>query len=162
MVRSPLDTLKHLRKRVHDAEQSKLATHAETEQIADAERERARQVLLAATANYEATRREEDERLGALGITAAEGARRVAWEALQRKNRAALWDEHERAVDAYREAVEKHEQAREALGRADAELRQVEERIEQRERSRRRGEELAQQELLDEAALRRFLDRNGA
>jgi len=162
MVRSPLDTLKHLRKRVHDDEQSKLAAHAEAERIAGDDRERARQVLLAATANHEATRRDEDERLGGTGITAAEGARRVVWEALQRKHRAALWEEHERAVDSYRHAVEKHEEARHALRQADAELRQVEERIEQRERSRRRGEELAQQELLDEAALRRFLERNGA
>ena len=82
---------------------------------------------------------EEHELFERRGITAAEGARRVVWDALQRKNRAALWEEHERAVDAYRAAAEKHEQAREALGRADAELRQVEERIEQRERSRRRG-----------------------
>ena len=51
---------------------------------------------------------------------------------------------------------------REALSRADAELRVVTERINQRERVRRRREEQAQQEALDESSLRRFLERNSA
>jgi hypothetical protein len=161
-VRSSLDTLEQLRQRVHEKEQSRLAAQAEAERAAEAEQERARQVLLAATAHHEATRREEDYRLLGCGVTAAEGQRRALWETAQRKSRTLLWEEHARAVDSWRVAASKHEQAREALCRADAELRQVRERIERRERTRRLGEEAVQQEAIDESSVRRFLERNGA
>lgn len=161
-MRSPLDTLKDLRQRVHEGEQSRLAAHAEAERIANAEQERARQVLLAATARHEAARRDEDQRLVQDGITAAEGQRRALWETAQRKTRALLWEEHERAVDSSRLAAQNHERARDAMSQADAELRQVQQRIEQRERERQRSEETAQQETLDESSLRRFLERNGS
>ena len=161
-ARSPLDTLKDLRQRVHESERASLAAHAEAERIANAERERARQVLLAATARHEAARRDEDQRLVQDGISAAEGQQRALWEATQRKARAALWEEHERALDSSRLAAHDHERAREAMSRADAELRLVRQRIEQLERERQRSEETAQQETLDESSLRRFLERNGA
>jgi hypothetical protein len=157
-VRSSLDTLEQLRHRVHETEQSRLAAHAEAERVAEAEQERARQVLLAATAQHEATRREEDHRLGGGGITAAEGQRWALWDTNQRKNRSLLWEEHARAVDTWRAAASQHERAKEALSRADAELRQVRERIEQRERTRRLGEEAVQQEAIDESSMRRFLE----
>jgi hypothetical protein len=161
-VRSPLDTLQQLRQRAHETEQSRLAAQAEAERRAEAERERARRLLLAATAEHEATRREEDHRLLRAGITAAEGQRRELWEKAQRKSRALLGEEHERAVGSHQAASTQHEQAREALGRADAELKQVRDRIERRERSRRHGEELAQQETIDESSVRRFLERSDA
>jgi hypothetical protein len=161
-VRSPLDTLEQLRRQVHEAEKARLAAQAEAARAAAAERERARQVLLAATARDEAARRDEDMRLGERGVTAAEGQRRVVWEAAQRQARAALWDEHERAVESHRAAALEHERAQQTLARADAELRLIQERIERRERARRLGEEAAQQELLDEASLRRFAERGGA
>jgi hypothetical protein len=161
-VRSPLDTLEQLRQRAHDTEQSRLAAHAEAERIAQAEQERARRTLQDATARHDAARREEDERLVHDGITAAEGQRRVAWEKLQRKARAQLWEVHERAVDRYRTAATELERARQALTQADAELRQVRQRIDKRERSRLQGEERAQQEVVDDSSIRRFLERNGA
>lgn len=161
-VRSPLDTLEQLRRQVHEAEKARLAAQAEAARAAADERERARQVLLAATARDEATRREEDQRLGEHGVTAAEGQRRVVWEAAQRQARAALWGEHERAVESHRAAAVQHERAQQALVRADGELRLIQERIERRERARRLGEEAAQQEALDEASLRRFSERGGA
>jgi hypothetical protein len=161
-VRSPLDTLKDLRQRVHESERSRLVAQAEAEQAADAEQERARQVLLAATARHEAARRDEDQRLVQDGITAAEGQRRALWEGAQRRSQALLWDEHERALDSFRLASTHHEQAREAMSRADAELKQVRERIEQRERAKQRSEEKVQQEMLDESFQRRFSERNGA
>lgn len=160
-LRSPLDTLKDLRQRVHEDEQTRLASHAEAERSAEAAQERARQVLLAATARYEAARRDEEQRLVQDGITAAEGWRRAVWESAERKAQALLWEEHERAVDSYRLAAADHERARESMSRADAELRQVRERIEKRERERQRSEEKAQQEMLDESSLRRFVERNG-
>lgn len=119
-------------------------------------------MLLAATAEHEATRRQEDHRLLCAGITAAEGQRREHWESAQRKGRALLGEEHARAVGSHRVASSQHEQAREALGRADAELRQVRERIEQRERSKRHVEEQAQQEMVDESRVRLFLERSQA
>jgi hypothetical protein len=161
-VRSPLDTLKDLRQRVHESECSELAAHAEAEHLAQAERERARHVLLAATARHEAARRDEDQRLVQDGITAAEGQRRASWESAQRRSQALLWEEHERAVDSCRLASANHDRAREALSRADAELRQVRERIEQRERVKKRNEENVQQEMLDESFLRLFSERNSA
>lgn len=161
-MRSSLDTLKDLRQRAHESEQSRLARHAEAVRVAEAEQERARQVLLAATARHEAARRDEAQRLSQHGITAAEGQRRALWESAQRRTQAVLWDEHERAVSSHRAAATDHERAREALSRADAELRVVTERINQRERVRRRREEQAQQEALDESSLRRFLERNSA
>jgi hypothetical protein len=160
-VRSSLDTLEQLRRWAHEAEQSRLAADAEAERGAEAEREQTRQVLLAATARHEATRREEDHRLVG-GITAAEGQRRAFWESAQRKSCARLWGEHERALDSCRAAASRHEQARAALCRADAELRQVRERIERDERTKRRGEEQAQEESIDESSMRRFLERNEA
>jgi len=161
-ARSPLDTLEHLRRQVHEAEKSRLAAQAEAARAAAAERERARQVLLAATARADATRREEDQRLGAQGVTAAEGQRRVVWEAMQRQARAVLWEEHERAVESHRAATLELERAQQTLARADSELRLVQDRVERRERVRRLGDEAAQQEALDEASLRRFSERGGA
>jgi hypothetical protein len=166
-ARSPLDTLKDLRQQVHQGEHSRVLSHAEAERLAEAERERARQLLLAAAASHEALRKQEDRLLSGRGITAAEGQLRAAWEERQRQNVAALWEEHERAVDSHREAIVSHERACEALTRADAELRLVAERIERQKRERQRGEELAQQETLDESAQRqfserRFSERNGA
>ncbi len=161
-MRSPLDTLKDLRQRVHESERSRLVAQADAERAADAEQERARQVLLAATARHEAARRDEDQRLVQDGITAAEGQRRALWEGAQRRSQAVLWDEHERALDSFRLASTHHEQAREAMSRADAELKQVRERIEQRERAKQRSEEKVQQEMLDESFQRRFSERNGA
>jgi hypothetical protein len=158
--RSPLDTLKGLRQQVHQGEHTRVLTQAEAERAADADRERARQVLLAATASHEALRKHEDRLLSERGITAAEGQLRAAWEERQRQNVAALWGVHERAVDSHREAVVRHERACEALTRADADLRLVADRISTRERERQRGEELAQQETLDESSTRRFLERN--
>lgn len=161
-MRSPLDTLKDLRQRVHESERSKLAAEAEAERAAEAEQERARQVLLAATARHEAARRDEDQRLVQDGITAAEGQRRALWEGAQRRSQALLWDEHERAVDSFRVASASHERARDAMSRADAELKQVRDRISQRERAKQRSEEKVQQEMIDESFLRRFSERNGA
>lgn len=160
-VRSSLDSLEQLRRQAHEAEKARLAAQAEAARAAAAERERARQVLLAATARDEAARRDEDSRLGERGVTAAEGQRRVVWEAAQRQARAALWEEHERAVESHRAAALQHERAQQALARADAELRLIRERIERRERARRLGEEAAQQDALDEASSRRFSERGG-
>jgi hypothetical protein len=151
-----------LRQRVHEGERSGLAAHAEAERAAETERERARQLLLAATARHEAARRDEDQRLVQDGITAAEGQRRALWEGAQRRSQALLWEEHERAVDTFRLASANHDRAREALSRADAELKQVRERIGQRERAKQRNAETAQQEMLDESFLRRFSERIGA
>lgn len=161
-MRSPLDTLKELRQQVHDAEQAHLAQQATLEWSAEAEKARALQRLAAAEAEATAARRDEDERLAERGITAAEGQRRAHWESADRKHRARLGEEHARAIDNHRAAVARHERARAALSQADAELRVVQERIDQRERLRLRGEELAQQEVVDESSLRRFMERNGA
>ena len=161
-LRSPLDTLKDLRQRAHEDERSRLTARAQAEREAEAEQERARQVLLAATARYEAARRDEDQRLVQDGITAAEGQLRSAWECTQRRAQVLLWEEHQRAVDSFRLAAADHERAREAMSRADAELRQVRERLDQRERERQRNEEQAHQEMLDESSLRRYVERNEA
>jgi hypothetical protein len=161
-VRSPLDTLKELRQQVHDAEQARLVTQAALESSAEAEKERAQQRLVAAEAAAAAVRQKEDERLSARGITASEGQLRAHWENAERSYRARLGQAHERAVDNHRAAVARHDQARAALSQADAELRVVQERLDQRARLRQRGEELAQQEIVDESSLRRFQERNGA
>jgi colicin import membrane protein len=161
-VRSPLDTLKELRQQVHDAEQARLATQATLESCAEAEKERARERLAAAEAEAALARRQEDERLTALGITASEGQLRAHWEDAERRHRARLGQEHARAVENHRAAIARHDQARVALSQADAELRVVQERLDQRARLRQRGEELAQQEIVDESSLRRFQERNGA
>lgn len=161
-ARSPLETLKELRQQVHEAERARLVAEATLEHAAETEKERARQRLAAAEAASAAARRREDERLAARGITAAEGQLRVHWENAERRRRARLGDEHERAVQSHRAAVERHDQARVALSQADAELRVVQERLDQRARLRQRGEELAQQEVIDESSLRRFQERNGA
>ncbi len=161
-VRSALDTLEHLRHQVREAEQKQLVARAEAERLATLEQESVLRALQAFTARDEAARREEEQRLAQEGITAAEGLRRAAWETAQRSCRSALWNDHERARDARRTATSEHEQAREALARADAELRQVRERLAWRENAKRRGEEQAQQELLDEAFLRRFLEKSSA
>jgi hypothetical protein len=161
-VRSPLDTLKELRQQVHDAEQARLATQASLESSADAATARAEPRLAAAAAEAAAARRQEDERLSALGITASEGQLRALWENAERRHRARLGQEHARAVDNHRTAVARHDQARVALSQADAELSVVQERLDQRARLRQRGEELAQQEIVDESSLRRYQERNGA
>jgi hypothetical protein len=161
-VRSPLETLKELRQQVHDAEQAQLAASAALESSAEEERERARRRLAQPAAEAEAARRREDERLAESGITAAEGQLRVQWESAERNHRARLDREHARALDNLRAAAERHERARSSLSQADAELRVVQERIDQRERLQQRAEELAQQEMVDESALRRFSERNGA
>ncbi len=161
-MRSPLDTLKELRQQVHEAEQAHLATEATLEHGAEEEKERARQRLAAAMAQALDARRREDERLAERGITAAEGQLRVHWEHAERASRARLDAEHERAIDKHRAAVVRHDMARVAMSQADVELRVVQERIEQRERLRQRGEELAQQEIIDESSLRRFAERKGA
>ncbi len=147
---------------MHESEQAQLVAKIQAEKAAEAQAERARRVLLATTAHQDAAVRAEDRRLGEGGITAAEGQRRVVWENTLRKNREQLAEELDRAVDSHRHAVTRHEQARSAVQRADAELKLVQERLDQRERSRELDRERAQQELVDESTLRRFLERNGA
>jgi hypothetical protein len=160
--RSPLDTLKELRQRAHDTQRSQLAHQIEAERAAAAQAEQARQVLLETLRNEHGARLEEDRRLGENGITAADGQRRAEWERAMRQTREALTAQLDRAVDEHRAALDREEQARRAVDRSDAELKQVQERLNRAELNRRRELERAQQETLDESSMRRFLERNGA
>jgi hypothetical protein len=160
--RSPLDTLKDLRQRAHDSEQSRLAALTQAEKAAEEAAERARNQLLAAELDNDSARREENRRLSEKGISAAEGQRRMAWEGASRQTREQLADELDRATRSHREAVAKEQQARGAVQRADAELKQVQEHLDQAAQSRRRQVESVEQEALDESSLRRFVERNRA
>jgi hypothetical protein len=151
-----------LRHQVREAEQKQLVARADAERLAILEQQSVLRAIQTFTARHEAARREEEQRLAREGITAAEGLRRAAWETAQRSFRTALWNDHERAREARRQATGEHDKARQALARADAELKQVRERLARRERVKQRGEEQAQQELLDEGFLRRFLEKSGA
>jgi hypothetical protein len=160
--RSPLDTLKGLRKRAHDSEQARLAALMQAEKAAEEAAARARRELTAADIDTDCTRRQEDLRLSQRGISAAEGQRRMAWESASRQTREQLAQELERATCSHREAVAKEEQARGAVQRADAELKQVQEHLDQAAQSRRRHLESAEQEALDESSSRSFVERNRA
>jgi hypothetical protein len=160
--RSPLDTLKDLRQRAHDSERARLAAFMQAEKAAEEAAARARRELMAADIDTDCTRREEDRRLSESGISAAEGQRRMVWETASRQTREQLADELERATRSHREASAKEEQARGAVQRADAELKQVQEHLDQASQSQRRLMESAEQEALDESSSRRFVERNRA
>lgn len=159
--RSPLDTLKELRQRAHDSQRTHLAQQIQAERAAAAQAERARQVLLEALRNEHAARLAEDRRLGESGITAADGQRRAEWEHAMRRTREELTAELDCAVETHRVTLANEEQARRAVDRSDAELKQVQERLDRAELTRQRELERAQQETLDESAMRRYLERNG-
>jgi hypothetical protein len=159
--RSPLDTLKELRQRAHDARRAQLAHQIQAERAAAVQAEQARQVLLDALRNEHVARLEEDRRLGENGITAADGQRRAEWERAMRQTREELTAQLDHAVEAHRAALADEEQARRAVDQSDAELKQVQERLDRAELGRQRERERARQETLDESSMRRFLERNG-
>jgi len=160
--RSPLETLKDVRQRARDSEQARLVGCSRAEKQAAAAEARARQALLDQLSQAQLERRSEDQRLEAGGITAAEGQRRLAWENAQRRTRENLSAALERAVASHREASRQHELARGALGRADAELEQVERPLQRREQIRLRQQEQARQDTQDDASARAFSERKEA
>jgi len=160
--RSPLDVLKDLRKRAHEQEQAVLAVRLEAEKAAGLEQERARQRLLDAQTAARAVQSLEDQRLESTGITAKEGQWRVAWQSALRRTERRLAQELEHATVARLQASIEQERAQASLKRANAELEAVEERLDAGERARRLDGERSQQETLDEASLRRFMERHQA
>lgn len=78
-----------------------------------------------------------------------------------RRTREELTAELDCAVETHRVTLANEEQARRAVDRSDAELKQVQERLDRAELTRQRELERAQQETLDESAMRRYLERNG-
>jgi len=160
--RSPLEVLKDLRQRAHEQEQAALGLRLEAEKAAEVEEERARQRLLDSQMEARAAQSLEDQRLESTGITAKEGQWRVAWQGALRRTEHRLAHELDRASVARREASLEQERAQSSLKRADAELKAVEERLDVGERARRLDGERSQQETLDEASLRRFMERHQA
>lgn len=155
---SALETLKTLRQRQHESEQARLRGAGQAEkEAAEAER-RARQAVLGNLAQAEAVRLAEDERLGQRGISAAEGQRRLAWEASTRRLQGELSAELDRAVERHRQAQHDHDQMRAAVQQSNAALEQVEQRLGRDARAAHRKAEQAQQENLDDAASRRFAE----
>lgn len=158
--RSPLDTLNELRQRAHDSQRSQLAQQAHSERAAAAQAERARGVLLEALRSEQIARLEEDRRLGESGITAADGQRRLEWQRSLRHRHEQLAVQLDQAVASHGEALAREERARHAVQRSDAELKLVRERLRRVEQDAQRERERAQQEALDESAMRRFLERD--
>jgi membrane protein involved in colicin uptake len=158
--RSPLETLKELWQRSRDGERQRLSTTMrEAESALDAA-ERARQTLAAARQETLATRDAEARRLAEGAVTAAEGQRRMAWERTQRKRDAELARELERAIASHRQAMLEQERAANAFAKADAAVERVEERLARTESARQRAVDAAQQELVDEASMRRFMEQS--
>jgi hypothetical protein len=156
---SPLETLKDLRQRARESEQSRLATRSQSERQAELAERQAREALLERASAVEAVR-QEHRRLESEGITAAEGQLRVAWEGAARRAVEQLSADVQRAAARRREAIREHEEAQRALERAHAELEEVERQLAQRERQARHKAEQVQQESLDEASARRFAERS--
>lgn len=156
--RSPLETLRELWQRTRDREKQRLSTTIREAASALAATERARQTLTAARQETSTARDAESRRLIDGAVTAAEGQRRAAWEREQRKRDAELARELERALASHRQAVLDHETAARDFAKADAAVGRVEERLARAESARQRALDAAQQELVDEAALRRFME----
>jgi hypothetical protein len=156
---SALETLKTLRQRQHDTEQSRLASSLEREQAAADGELRAREALLGNLEEARATRRHEDTRLERDGISAADGQRRALWEASARRAAQQLSANLTRAAEIHRKAQREHEQLRLAVQQSHAALEQVEQRLQRDARLLDRKLEHSQQESLDEAASRRFTER---
>lgn len=159
---TPLDTLRDLRERAQQEEQSRLAARVQAEKQAEHAEQLARQLLVERASSGEAVRQAELRRLQATGITAADGLRRVAWEGAERRAVEQLSSDVARANARRREAAREHERARAALERAHAELEEVQRRLQQREREARYKAEQVQQEAQDDAAARRFSERSDA
>ena len=159
---TPLDTLRELRERTQQEEQSRLAVRLEAERSAEQAEQQAQRLLQERTRSAEALRAVERRRLQGNGISAADGLRRVAWESAERRAVEQLSSDVARATAKRREATRDQERARLALERAHAELEEVQRRLKQREREARYKDEQAQQETQDEASARRFTDRSGA
>jgi hypothetical protein len=159
---SPLETLKDLRQRARESEQSRLATRSQSQRQAELAEQQARELLLERSSALEAVRQEEHRRLETGGITAAEGQLRVAWEGAARRSVEQLSGDVRRAAARRREAIREHDQARRALERAHAELEEVERQLQQRERQARQKAEQVQQDSLDEDSARRFSERSDA
>jgi hypothetical protein len=159
---TPLETLRDLRQRTRESEQTRLATRSKSERRAEEAEAQARQLLLQRSSASNAVRQDEHRRLESEGITAAEGQRRVAWERAERRALEQLSADVDRAMAQRREAAREHELARRALEQAHAELEEVERQLGQRERFARHKAEQAQQESLDEASARRFSERSDA
>lgn len=156
--RSPLETLRELWQRSRDREKQRLSTTIRDAASALSATERARQTLAAARQEISAARDAESRRLVDGAVTAAEGQRQVAWEREQRKRDAELTRELERALASHRQAVLEHESAAREFAKADAAVGHVEERLARAESARQRALDAAQQELVDEASLRRFME----
>lgn len=160
--RSPLEVLKDLRQRAHAEQQAALALRVEAEKAAEVDEERAHQRLMASQLQARALQSLEDRRLESTGITAREGQWGVAWQGASRRTERRLAHELDRAAGARREASMEQERAQSTLKRADAELKAVEARLEVGQRARQLEGERSQQEALDEASLRRFMERHQA
>jgi hypothetical protein len=159
---TPLETLRELRERAQQEEQTRLAARIEAERQAEHAEQLARELLVERASSGDAVRAAERERLQRTGISAADGLRRVAWESAERRAVEQLSSDVARAEARRREATREHERARSALGKAHAELEEVERRLQQREREARYKTEQAQQESQDEASARRFTERSEA
>lgn len=156
---SALETLKTLRQRQHETEQSRLASSQERERAAAETELRAREALLGNARETRAARQSEDLRLERSGISAAEGQRRALWEASARRTAQQLSANLAQAAEIHRKATREHEQLRWAVQQSHAALEQVEQRLQRDARLLDRKLEQAQQESLDEAASRRFTER---
>ena len=159
---SPLETLKDLRQRVREGEQSRLMLRSQSEKQAEQAERQARELLEERSSSGDVVRQSEHRRLETQGITAAEGLRRLAWERAERRALAQLSDDLQRAEAQRRQAARELEQSRRALERAHVELEVVEQKLEQRERQAREKAEQTQQEASDEASARRFSQRSEA
>jgi hypothetical protein len=155
---SALETLKTLRQRQHESEQARLVRAGQLEKEAAENERRAREAVLGHTKQAEVVRLAEDERLGQQGISAAEGQRRLAWEACTRRQQEGLAAELQRAVERHQLARQHHDQMRVAVQQSKAALEQVEQRLERNLLAALRKAEQSQQETLDDAASRRFAE----
>jgi len=156
--RSPLETLKDVRARSKDGEKVRFAAVTQRELAARVDVERSLASLRAAREEAARARAAETGRSKQGAVTAAEGERRALWERAQRRQEAELSKQLERAVESHRGALLEQERAARDLESANVALEQVQGRLDRAESARQRARDAVQQELTDEASLRRFVE----
>lgn len=152
--------MRELWQRTRDREKQRLSSTIREAATALAATERARETLATARQETSTARDVESRRLVDGAVTAAEGQRRIAWEREQRKRDAELARELERALASHRRAVLEHESAARDFAKAEAAVGHVQERLARAETAHQRALDAAQQEQMDEASLRRFMEQS--
>jgi colicin import membrane protein len=160
--RSPLGSLEALRQRARDSQRARLADEVKATEQADARAEAAESAVQSATAEHEQARQAESQRAREVGLRAAEGLRRAAWEAATRRQLATLQGDAEQCRQERESALVQQEQAAAQLERLDTELKQVKQRLDAGARVHQRRVERDRQDAQDDLSLHRFLNRKDA